>query len=350
MAAVKNTSRQKRAAAAAAGARRRRARRTGKRTLHYILVFLFLAAVFVTLSLTVLFRIESVTVVGTDKYPPGEVAKNSGIAEGDNIFRVNGADVSDILTRQYPYIESVNIRRKLPNAVQLEITQCKPAAALSFGDEYLLFTRGGRVLERGLIFIPEDIPIVKGVLDSGAQPGENLTLPEGDVAKMQKRLNQVTQALTDEEKTLVELAELRDEAVRLEAALENASSASSAMVMLDYLFKAMDETGFGSVTNVDITDGFNMKIVYENRLLFKLGTEAQLTDKLNFIKQIVEKNLTADAQGIVDVSDTTKNWLIYEEMPIEQAISGGVRRGLVPSVSQPAEKPDDSKPDDSESN
>ena len=54
-------------AAAAVNARRRR-RRTGRRTLHYILILLAAAAIMMLLSLTVLFRIETIEVTGSTRY------------------------------------------------------------------------------------------------------------------------------------------------------------------------------------------------------------------------------------------------------------------------------------------
>lgn len=338
-----------RAAKKAPAAPRRRKRRRGNRTLHYALMIFFLLAAGVALSLTVFFKIESVTVIGTDKYPPEEIAAASGILPGDNMFRVNAGTVKTVLVEKYPYIDFVELRRKLPHAIQLEITQCKPAGALALDGEYMLITKEGKVLERGLIFIPEEIPLIKGVEAGDKMPGERLGLDESDARKMQSRLKTIYQALAPaedgEEKSLVEIAALEAEKNELERVLKSAQSAESAMVMLDYLFEAMNETGFQNLTNVDLSDEYNMKIVYENRLLFKLGTEAQLTDKLNFIKQIIEKDLPQDAQGIVDVSDTTKNRLIYEEMTIEEAIAGGKRRERPQKSSSELEPVDSPEPD-----
>lgn len=253
---------------------RRRKRRKGNKTLHYILVTIFLLATGAALSLTVFFKIESVTAVGVDKYPPDEIVAASGISTGDNLFRVDSAAVRDKLLLEFPYIESVTVRHKLPSAIQLEITQCKPDGALKDGDDLLIITREGKVLERGLLFIPESVPLIKGIDTGNVQPGDIL----GD-------------------------------------------DAAEALRMLEYLFKAVEETQFGEITNVDLTDIYNMKIVYENRLLLNLGTESALAEKLNFLKEMIQNQLSADAEGLIDASEISR-YLTFTEMTIKEAESG----------------------------
>lgn len=251
--------------------------RRGNRTLHYILIITFLLAAGITLSLTVFFQIDSVTAVGTDKYPPDDIVAASGIQVGDNMFRVDSKAVTENILDKFPYIESVEVTRKLPHAIQLQLTQCVAAGALSDGGDYLIIARDGKVLERGLVFIPEDIPLIKGIKTGGAKPGDTL----GD-------------------------------------------EAADALRMLDYLFKAIDETGFGEITNVNLADPYNMKVVYENRLLINLGTESDLPAKLNFIKETIDNGISKDAQGLINASDISRS-LNYTPMSLEDALAGKKR-------------------------
>lgn len=276
----------------------RRKRRRGKKTLYYILILFFLLAAGAALSLTVFFKIESVTAVGVDKYPPDEIVAKSGIAIGDNLFRVDSAAAKDKLLAEFPYIEKISVKHKLPNAIQLEITQYKPEGALIDSGELLLITREGKVLERGVLFIPENIPLIKGIDTENAQPGKTL----GD-------------------------------------------NSTDALRMLDYLFKAAAETDFGEITNVDLTDIYNMKIIFENRLLLNLGTESALVAKLNFLKEMIQNRLPADAQGLIDASNVSRS-LIYTEMTIEEAESG--KKYTPKKARQPAQEKQDEPPEESE--
>lgn len=298
MAGVDTKHRGRRPAAEPAGGRKRKRRRKGNRTLYYILVTIFLLAAGIALSMTVFFKIESVTAVGVDKYPPDEIIAESGILKGDNLFRVNSKAVKEKLLKKYPYIAEVNVHLKLPHTIQLEMSQCAPAGALTSGNELLLITRDGKVLERGLVFIPEDVPIIIGVETGNAKPGDTLGKDVGDETLMK--------------------------------------NSSDALLMLDYLFKAVDETEFGEITNVNLTDLYNMKIIYENRLLLNLGTESELPAKLNFLKEMIDNRLPKDAQGLIDASNIERS-LIYTEMTIEEAERGQKRGTKIPESSSKSE-------------
>lgn len=274
-------------------ANKRKKRRRSNRTLYYILITVILLAAGITLSLTVFFKIESVTAVGVDKYPPDDVVAKSGIQTGGNLFRVDSAAVRDKLKAEFPYIDEVELRLKLPNEIQLEVTQCKPGGALLDNGEYLIITREGKVLERGLLFIPESIPLIKGIDTGGAQPGKML-----------------------------------------------GQNSTDALIMLDYLYKAADETSFGEITNVDLTDIYNMKIVYENRLLLNLGTESELPAKLNFLKETIANRLPDDAEGLIDASDISRS-LIYTPMTIAEAESGKKHNEKKPRYSARTVTPDE---------
>ena len=79
---------------------RRKKRRHGRYILHYILIAAFVLSVGAALSMTVFFKIEKVEVAGNTKYPPEEIIAASGIAPGQNLFRVHGDQVSEKLTQR----------------------------------------------------------------------------------------------------------------------------------------------------------------------------------------------------------------------------------------------------------
>lgn len=272
--AKKQDVRGKRTAARAANSRRRVRRRTGRRTIHFTAFLLFVLAAGVVLSLTTFFRIEAVYVVGTDKYSPEQVAADSGIELEQNLLRVSRGQVEQRLLEKYPYIASVELRRKLPPAVEIVVTQSVPAIAALEGDDVVLLTREGKVLERGRVLIPPDVLAVQGLPTAGTAPGQLL-----------------------------------------------GEASADGLVMVNYLLDAVENTGFQNITNVDITDPLNMLIVYENRLLLKMGTEADLEHKLVFI-QAALADMKPDEEGRIDVSNArTKKWLIVKSISLEEALA-----------------------------
>jgi hypothetical protein len=270
--------RDQRGANARAGVgRRRKRRRRGRQRLHFILLALFLVGLVLILSLTVFFKIEAVYVLGTDKYDPELIAADSGILIGDNLLRIDREDVAARIMEKYPYIASVEVQRRFPPAVEITLTQSVPDGAVRIGDEVALITAEGKVLERGKILIPESVPLVIGVTVDG--PGE----PEEGEAEEDAPI------------------------VRTEPGGYLPETESEKLGMLRNLLTAIEETGFTSITNVDLSDRLNIQIIFENRVLLKLGVEADLAYKLQYVRGVLEtlakEEPGQDTRGTLDVSE-----------------------------------------------
>ena len=82
-------------------------RRKKKYTLHYLLLFLFCIGLGITLCMTVLFKVNSIKVENNSYYSDEELITRSGIAKGDNLFRIGATDIEAMLEDRFPYIRSV---------------------------------------------------------------------------------------------------------------------------------------------------------------------------------------------------------------------------------------------------
>ena len=278
--------------------RRRRRRGAGRRRSFRAWVLLFILGVLLVLSLTVFFKIESVYIVGTDIYDPVELAEASGVMPGDNLFRIDKEEISANLVNKYPYIDSVEISRKLPPVVEIQINQSIPGGAVKEGDEYVLITKDGKVLERGIMYIAEDVPLVIGLDTTGWQPGEYL----GQWSRTAKPENE-----TESQKNQREEADSQNK--------KKAEEVEKSLTTLSYLFEAIESSGFLNITNVDISDRLNIKIMYENRLLLDIGSEAYLSYKLELLNEIINKKLEPDERGILFAADAQNKKVIFR--PVE---------------------------------
>ena len=248
----------------------RRRRRTGKRTLHYLLLLIFMLAAGVILSLTVFFQIEDVAVIGVDKYEPDDVVEASGVQVGDNLLRLDTQRIEQEMTKAFPYIESVRVERRFPPRVELIVTQSVPQAAAVASGEVVFITLEGKILERGDLLVPPELPIVRGLSLQGAEPGTWLGGEEDP---------------ENEER----------------------------LVMLRYLFEAAENTGFTPMTNVDVRDRLNIKIIHEARLILELGSEADLEYKLTFLRSVIENEIRPDAQALLDAANARDKQLIRKD-------------------------------------
>ena len=115
----------------------------------FLYKMLAVAAVLTALVMgaTVFFRVEEVEVTGNERYPAQQVIEVSGVVQGDNLFGINKFDTARKIRRQLPYVEGVNIRRKWPDRLIINVTESNAAARLAYEDGHWLISKSGKVLE-----------------------------------------------------------------------------------------------------------------------------------------------------------------------------------------------------------
>jgi len=238
---------------------RRKRGRGGQKGIHYAILLIFVLAAGVTLSLTVFFKIESIEVTGADRYDPDAIIAASGIEPGENLLRLPTGRIEERILEAFPYIASVRVERRFPPKVELLVTQSVPEGAVINGGEVALITLDGKLLERGDLLVPPELPVFRGISLMGYEPGE--MIGGADDPENEERL-----------------------------------------IMLRYLFMAAEKTGFEKITNVDVEDRLNMKMVYEARLILELGSEADMEYKLTFLSEVIA-DLGPDDQARLDASN-----------------------------------------------
>lgn len=131
------------------------------------LVILLSAALF---ALTVFFQVDVITVEGTTRYSKTDIMDGMDVKKGDNLYLWNKFNTQESLLRQFPYLQTVRIRRKLPNELVVSVTEGKAAAAIPSNGGYFLVSREGKVLEQRT----DDggLPLVTGASLLGCLPGE----------------------------------------------------------------------------------------------------------------------------------------------------------------------------------
>ena len=109
--------------------------------------------------------------------------------------------------------------------------------------------------------------------------------------------------------------------------------------MLTYLVDALESTGFPDVTQVDLTDRLNMQIVYQDRLLIQLGSEADLEYKLQFVTYALENSVEEGFEGILDASIPKELHILPKsitEEPAEESLEESTEESGESSSSQAA--------------
>ncbi len=123
-------------------------RRRGRfRGVYKVLSILMIAAA-VVLACVVFFRVNSVEVTGNVRYTAAEVIEASGIQMGDNLVALPRSRVSASICAKLPYVESVSIKKALPDGVVLVVTERVAAATVESAEGRWLVSAQGKLLEQ----------------------------------------------------------------------------------------------------------------------------------------------------------------------------------------------------------
>lgn len=201
------------------------------------------------LALTIFFQVDTITVVGASKYSAEELVAGMDVKKGDNLYLWNKIKTANSLTERFPYLETVQIRRHLPDAIVVTVTECKAVLAVPSDGGYFLLSAQGKVLERRAT--DGGLPVVTGVSLMGMQPGQTVT-PDAD-------------AYTD---ALLTALQTLDEAGML------------------------DEVDF--INMQSLTD---VRIGYLRRFDIRVGTTERLGYRLRFVQTVIAERLSPSDTG-----------------------------------------------------
>lgn len=184
------------------------------------------------LSLTVFFHINNVTVSGNKLYSTDEILAQCTIDTGENLFMSDTASAKERLEQTLPYIYNAEIKRKLPDTIEIKITEAKAAYSVKNADNsFILLDNNFKVLELG------------------AEKSKGIKISKADI---KKAVAGYKIEFTDEDTG---------------ECLEN-------------LAQAVQQNKFTEITSIysnNISDNY---VVYDGRIKFKLGNCDNLENKI----------------------------------------------------------------------
>jgi len=257
--------------------------RKGKFLLRLISVVAAVLALVVALA--VFFRVETVTVLGAEKYTPWMICEASGIQTGDGLLTLSKARAAGKIKSALPYVDQVKIIRQLPSTVQIEITELDVTYAIAAEDTtWWLIDSSGRAVEAIDASGASGYTRILGVTIQTPRQNQNVTatetLPvtEGTEADGETQDGEVT----------IPTQPVETNGQRLSAALS--------------VLKALEENGIiGQVSAVNVESLADLALQYGQRFQVKLGSADRISYKISYMSQMVAQ--LADHQtGTLDVS------------------------------------------------
>lgn len=137
-----------------------------------ILFLLFVIAICLFL-LSPIFNLQNVNITGNSVVSTEEILTSSGLIYNNSIFKINKASVSNKIKKN-PYIESVNIKRKIPSTIDIEVIERETRFMLEFANAYVYINSQGYMLEIAQEKV--EVPLITGFVTEMEEitPGNRL--------------------------------------------------------------------------------------------------------------------------------------------------------------------------------
>ncbi len=203
----------------------------------------------IALSTTMLFNVSSIHVTGTaPQYSPEEIAISSSIGKGDNLLRIDVKEIEEQIETEMIYIESAEVSKKYPDSVVIDVETCHESYNVYFDNGILVTSKSGKIITNSTE-AAENLPAIYGFNPVVLTPG--LHMSSSDDTK-----NTIFQTFTE--------------------------------IM-------SDEMAY-SITSIDMSDKYNIVVVFEDRIEFSLGNWNEIPYKITLAEAVIER-LGSDKSG-----------------------------------------------------
>lgn len=251
-----------------AGSKRRR----GGFGVSYALISAAVIILVLAAGATAFFRVEQFKITGNGLYTRAQIIEASGLETGDNMYLFNKFKVIEKICAKLPYVDGVEIDRRLPATLIITVTETKAAAAVCLKDgTCALINYKGKVLEN---ISPEDavgVITVTGVPALKTQPGKLLK-----------------------------------------------TQSASQLQTLTTLIQAIDKNALGrSVSEITFETAYSISMRYEARFTVELGTPENLDKKVLYLMQIVSR-LNKSDMGVIDLRGNTFRFIPKTETDVAE--------------------------------
>ncbi len=238
-------------------------------------------ALALVLVMSIFFKAEQVLVSGAEKYTPWEIKEAAGIQSGDALLSLSEAKITAKIRTALPYVGDVRVGIKLPDTVNIEITELDVVyAAEDANGAWWLLDATGRVVDSTDGATAKDHTRIVGVQIQSASVGEQAVAAEPEIP---------AETNTETGPTIATLPKV-PAADRLNAAVQILTALESNGVM-------------GTVDSVDVSELGELTLNYGDRYHVTLGDTSRLEYKIGAMKASIQK-MGQYQSGYLDVSFT----------------------------------------------
>lgn len=229
------------------------------------------------LTMTMLFRINSIQVQTPDGkqvteiagYSADSILQQMGVQLEENIFGFDPGEKAAVLEQNFPLLGSIKVIRDYPNTVVVQVTEAVPAYAVQNGNKWLVISDKWKILSEESTQ-PEGLCTLYGGKLQDTTPGQGFWfVDDADAAD-------ASGSETAESESTVSTENDRMEALRT-------------------LRSKLEEYGLSQdVTRLEVADTEQLAFLYQDRISVLLGTLNDLDYKLDRARYVLTN---ADGKG-----------------------------------------------------
>ncbi len=229
------------------------------------------------LTMTMLFRINSIQVQTPDGkqvteiagYSADSILQRMGVQLEENIFSFEPGEKAAVLEQNFPLLGSIKVIRDYPNTVVVQVTEAVPAYAVQNGSKWLVISDKWKILSEESTQ-PKGLCTLYGGKLQDTTPGQGFRfVDDADAASASG-----------------------SEAAESESAV---STETARMEALRTLVSKLEEYGLSQdMTRLEVADTEQLAFLYQDRISVLLGTLNDLDYKLDRARYVLTN---ADGKG-----------------------------------------------------
>ena len=158
--------------------KKKKKKRKKKRYLLKFVIFLLAVAAVVFFLRSDFFNIEKVNVLNNDHYTEEQIIQMVGIKTGDNLFEFTARGLKKKLAED-PYIETVEVSRKLPHTLEINVKEREENIVVPYGEKFIVADYEGMVLR--VADSAPDLTVVNNLEPEKPEPGSALEVKETQI-------------------------------------------------------------------------------------------------------------------------------------------------------------------------
>lgn len=215
-----------------------------KNVIKWLVLLCALIAAIIFFMMSPLFNVSEIGVTGNNSINEETIISLSEIQVGENIYKTSSSKIMKRV-KQNAYVESVQIKRHLPNKIELIIKERKATYMIEYAGSYAYINNQGYILEISNQAL--ELPIIVGCTTKQDSIGPGNRLEQEDLNRLEMVLKIMDSAQTkelDTQITKIDISDKQNYTIHMdeEKKIIYIGDASNLSSRMEYVKKVLEDT------------------------------------------------------------------------------------------------------------